>query len=786
MPLSPGTRLGPYEIVALIGAGGMGVVYRGKDARLGRDIAIKVLPESFASPLARERFLREARACSALSHPNICAVYDLGDSAGAPFLVMELLEGETLRHRIASQPMPPEQAIEIAIQLARALEAAHAKGIVHRDIKPSNVMITLNGQVKVLDFGLAKTERTSAASHSEQQETAAMDDLTVPGTTVGTFAYMSPEQARGGAVDDRSDIWSLGVVLYEMATGSQPFTGPNSAVVLEGLLTRQPPPLRELNPQAPRELQPIISRALEKDPALRYQSAAELRANLERLARGEKVGSASSWGTVAPVWVPTRRTALLLLLALAASVLGGIFWMRHTGGKFAARTQSIAVLPFVNLSPDKEQQYFSDGLAEELLNRLAKIPGLRVTGRTSSFQFRGKAEDFRVIGQKLAVAMILEGSVRTQGSRIRITAQLIKASDGFQVWSEVYDRELNDILSAQEEIAQAVTNALKVRLLGGSSLQLGASKNPEAYNAYLQAQYFSHLRSKEGLEKAAAYYQQATRLDPGYALAWTMLGSVRANQAGKTDIPLDEGYRVAREAVTRALTLEPNLAMAHAVLGWIQQTYDWNWQAADTSLKRAFALEPGNAVVVENSAFLAKTLGHFDEAIELLHSAIAIDPLSADNYYNLALTLTRAGRLDEAAAAAQRVLQLSHDYAAAHVILAVIYLAQGRSREALAAVQNEKDASWRLIGFPLAYHALGQKKEADAALAELIAKLSNDAAYQIAEVYAFRGETDHAFQWLDRALAQRDGGLIEIKGDPMLKSLEHDPRYAEFLKKLGL
>jgi serine/threonine protein kinase/Tfp pilus assembly protein PilF len=777
MPLAVGDRLGPYEILAPIGAGGMGEVYRGRDTRLGRDIAIKVLAERFATPIARERFLREARACSALSHPNICAIYDLGDSAGRPFLIMELLEGETLRRHIKSHPMNPDEVLEFAIQLARALESAHAKGIVHRDIKPANVMVTPQGQLKILDFGLAKINSPASTPFGEEQETAAMDDLTVAGTTIGAYAYMSPEQARGGIVDARSDIWSLGVVIYEMATGSRLFSGNTAAVVLEQLFTQRPEPVRQRNPHALSALDPIIGKALEKDVSHRYQSASELRADLECIGRGPGLRLAR--------W-PSRRTSLAALAALAVVTLSGIFWNRHAGRKSAAVTQSIAVLPFLNLSPDKDQEYFSDGLAEELLNGLSRIPNLRVTGRTSSFQFRGNAVDSRAIGQKLHVAMLLEGSLRRQGSRIRITAQLIKTADGFQVWSQVYDREVNDILSAQEEIARAVTGALNVTLTGGAPVQLGASKNPEAYNSFLQAQYFSHLRSKEGLEKAAAYFEQATRQDPGYALAWAMLGSVRANQAGKGELPLEEGYRVARGDVDRALALEPNLAIAHGVLGWIQLTYDWDWPAADASLKRALDLEPGNAAVIENKAQLDKTLGRFDEAVEPLQRAIAIEPLSADNYYNLSITLNHAGRPEEAAAAAQKAIEMTPDYAAAHVALAVAYLQRSLPQEALRAVQSEQNASWRLIGFPLVYHALGQKKKADAALADLVAMLPMDAAYQIGEAYAFRGEADSAFHWLDRAFAQRDGGLTEIKGDPLLKSLEHDPRYTEFLKKMRL
>jgi len=776
MPLSVGDKLGPYEIIEPLGAGGMGEVYRAKDTRLGRDIAIKVLPDSFSSPLARERFLREARACSALSHPNICAIHDLGDSEGRPYLVMELLEGQTLRHLIASHPIDPAKALEIAIQLARALEAAHSKGIIHRDIKPSNIVITPDGQVKVLDFGLAKI---ADALPNSPEETAIMDDLTVPGSALGTYAYMSPEQARGGSVDARSDIWSLGVVLYEMATGSQPFTGATSGAVLEGLLTRNPLPLRQRNPQIRPDLEPVVLQALAKEPSLRYQSAGELRAHLERLAHVPPDSNVQS--ARPPKWlIPALAGAALVILILA-----GVYWARHAGTRSESNPQSIAVLPFVNLSSDQQQQYFSDGLAEDLLNGLAGIPNLRVTARASAFQFRDKNEDPRVIGKKLNVAMILEGSVRRQGPRIRITAQLVKAADGFLVWSDVYDRDLNDLLSTQEEIARAVTGALKIKLAGGTAGQSGGSKNPEAYTAFLQAQYFSHTRTKDGLEKAAAFYQQAVSLDPGYALAWARLGAVRANQAAKAQIPLAEGYREAKEEVQRALAIDPNLSIAHAVMGWIQLSYDWNWPAADASLKRAIALEPGNAVVVQNTASLDKTLGRFDEGAELLRRGIALDPLNADFYYNLGLILTRAGKQEEAVTALHKALELRPEYGALHVFLAEVYLIQSRPQQALAELQKEPDAELRLIVFPLVYHALGRKKDADTALRQLIAKLGSDDAYQVAEAYAYLGDRDRALQWLDRAFSQRDAGLTEIQGDALLKNLQHDPRYAAFLKKMG-
>jgi TolB-like protein/cytochrome c-type biogenesis protein CcmH/NrfG len=458
-----------------------------------------------------------------------------------------------------------------------------------------------------------------------------------------------------------------------------------------------------------------------------------------------------------------------------------------TGGTVTEGTPSIAVLPFVNMSDDKSQEYFSDGLAEELLNSLAKIPELRVAARTSSFQFKGKTEDLRVIGEKLNVGTILEGSVRKQGRQVRITAQLIKVADGFHLWSETYDRELDDIFAVQEEIAHSVAGSLKVALLGAKTATPSTQgKNAEAYNAYLQGRYFLDRRGKENLEKAVGYYEQAVRLDPGYAPAWAGLAETRRSQADSTYLPLDEGYRKAREGVERALALDPNLAEAHAAMGWIRTHYDWDWAAADASFQRALVLEPGNAAVVRGAARMAATLGRFEEALALDRRAVEMDPLNARAYYNLGIYANYAGRLEEAVAAFKKALEINPEYPGLHSFLGRVYLAQARPQEALAEMEREPEPTWHGQGLALAYHALGRKKEADAALAEYVAKFHDGWAYQIAEVYAFRGEADRAFEWLERAYAQRDGGLSEMKGDPLLKNLERDPRYAAFLKKMRL
>jgi serine/threonine protein kinase len=788
----------------------MGVVYEAEDLTLRRHVALKFLPDQLAEdPEALARFQLEARSASALNHPNICIIYEFGRHGKRPFIVMEFMKGKTLRDLIGSKPMEIDQVLDLGIQVADALDAAHAEGIIHRDIKPGNIFITERSQAKLLDFGLVKQiAKWSETSGDAGEATLSMpQQLTEIGSTLGTVAYMSPEQARGSDVDARSDLFSFGAVLYEMVTGTLAFQGGSAGEVLEAIFTRKPTPAVRLNPKVPAQLEQIIEKALEKDRTLRYQSGADMLMDLQRLKRdtaAPKFGGEASVGAAETSLAATRAgpkglpTTLYVIVGAAAVLLALVtgLWLNHRSKSAAAKsvsptqpsaTSSIAVLPFADLSANRDQEYFSDGLAEELLNDLTKIPGLRVTARTSSFQFRGKSEDLRVIGQKLNVDSVLEGSVRKEGKRVRIRAQLINANDGFNLWSETYERQLDDIFAVQEDIALAVAGALKVTLLGKNTpTSSSQTKDAEAYNSYLQGRYFYGRRSKEDLERAISYYTSAIERDSGYAAAWAGLSEAHHRQADNGYIPVDEGYRKAREEVERALALNENLAEAQAEMGWIRRAHDWDWEGADAAYRRALMLDPGNATALRGAAVLAFTLGRLDEAIELDYRAVRLDPLSVPTHNNLGLHAYYAGRLDEAAGALKKALELNPDFPVARILLGRGYLAQSQPQQALEEMERETDPVWRLYGLCLAYQAVGRKKEADAALATFINNYGETMAFQIAEVFAYRGEIDRAFQWLERAYALHDGGMADIKNDPLLKSLVHDPRYAAFLKKMRL
>ena len=480
-------------------------------------------------------------------------------------------------------------------------------------------------------------------------------------------------------------------------------------------------------------------------------------------------------------WYRQRRLAIVV--GAAASVLASavvVLWLVR------AEEPSVAVLPFVDMSPDKSQEYFSEGLAEELRSGLARVEGLRVTGRTSSSQFKGNAVDARVIGKKLHVATLLEGSVRRQGDRARIAVQLIKSGDGFQLWSETYDREMRDIFAVEDGIARAVTTALKVKLWPGKPVGTSAkSTTIEAYNAYLEARYFYRRRNKPDLEKAINYFTQATRLDPTYAPAWAGLGRSRMAQADRGYLPGVEGYRLGRQAVQRALALDPDLAEGHATMGSIQKDYDWDWTGANASYQRALALAPGSASVAGDIGDLLWILGQQDNAIAMYRRALASDPLDNNLHFNLGLILHSAAREEEARAALTKALELAPDMEVIHFTLCRIDLIQSRSQEALAEAEKEKHPVFRLLGLALANYAL-RRREADANLTELIVKFGADDPYQIADLYAFRGEADQAFAWLDRAYSARDPGLVEIKTDTLMNTLKSDPRYLALLKKMRL
>jgi TolB-like protein/Tfp pilus assembly protein PilF len=787
-----GETLSHYRILSKLGGGGMGVVYEAEDTRLGRRVALKLLPEQVAaSPEALERFRREARAASALSHPNICVIHEVGEDAGRHFIVMELMEGTTLKHRISGRPLPTDEVLDIGSQLAEALEAAHAKGIIHRDVKPANVHVTERGQAKLLDFGLAKQTLLQAGAESVSPTAVRETELTRSGAMMGTAAYMSPEQARGSELDARTDLYSLGAVLYEMATGVLPFAGSTTGAVLEAIFTAEPVAPSRLNEAVPPELERIIAKALEKDRKLRYQSAAEMRADLQRLRRDTLSGRVTatsgqwspprSWRGRRWLWPVVAAAGLALALALA-------FWLGRArpraAAPAAAAVPSIAVLPFVDLSEAKDQEYFTDGLTEELLNSLAKLPQLRVTGRTSSFQFKGKNEDVREIGRKLDVASVLEGSVRKEGRRVRVTTQLVKTADGFHMWSETYDRQLDDAFALQDEIARSVASALSRTLVGAKS---GAHvPDAEAYNLRLQALYLLRRQRESDTAKARTLVEQAVAKDPEYADAWDALAVVhmREFEAAQTFAAKQTALGLQQRALERALELDPNLPAAHARLARLRRL-QWDFVGADQSMKRALELAPGSSYLLSYAAGFASSMGRFDEAIALQKRSLASDPLSLTDLYNLGFRYLAAGRGAEAEATTRKYLELNPDGYGAHAQLADALMLQGRFAEALTEYAKEADPSGRLSGRAEAEWSLGDRAASDAALQELVSKYG-DQAKQIAEVHAWRGEIDQAFVWLNRAYDRHDSDLVYLKPAYFMKALHGDPRWAALLHKVGL
>ena len=760
MPLTPATRLGPYEILALLGAGGMGEVYRARDTRLKRDIAIKVLPDAVASsPERLARFEREATTVAGLNHPNIVVLHSIEEAEGTRFLTMELVDGQSLDQSIPAGGLPAARVVELGVALADALAAAHEKGVIHRDLKPANVMLTKDGRVKVLDFGLAKL---AIPDGSTDLTRAAVSD---PGLVVGTMPYMAPEQIRGEAVDARTDLFALGVVLHELSCGKRPFAGGTQVEIGYAILHDPPVPLRALRPDLPQDLTRIVSRCLEKNPRERFQTALDVSNDLRGLRKELERGASGS--AVRP---PVEKVA------------------------------SIAVLPFVSRSASVDDEYFSDGLADELLGVLSKIKGLRVTARSSSFTFKGKPATAAEIGRALGVATLLEGSVRKAGNRIRVSVQLVNVEDNSHLWSETYDRTLDDIFAVQDDIAHSVVKELRATLLGEADdsdasasakadvarAAKGRGTDPEAHRLYLLARYLIERHSAEEGAKGIAYLKETLTKDPGFALAWADLGRAYARDADLGSVPITEGYGRAREAVERSLELEPDLAEAHAAMGWIQMNFDRNWRGAESSFARALELAPGNAIVLRWAGVLARARGHIEEAMGLFKRALEQDPLSVPAYLNLGMGFMSLDRFTEAYSAFRKTLEVGPQSSATRAHLSLSLLGQGRGEEALAEAKGEPHELFRLWALAIVQHALGHAPDSDAALREMIEKHAETAAYQVAEVCGARGEADAAFEWLERAYVERDAGLSELLSSPRFRTLRGDPRWDAFLRKLGL
>ena len=816
-----------YELLRELGRGGMAVVYLATQRSLKRPVALKLLNRDVPgyAELA-QRFINEAHTLAGLRHPNIVTVYDVVESAQGDFISMEFLEAGSLTQRLAAG-LGVQQSLAVLAQLGSALDAAHARGIVHRDIKPDNVLFRDADTPVLTDFGIARQIAPDTAR------------VTQAGLAVGTPSYMSPEQISGDAVDGRADQYSLGAMLFQMLTGRLPYEAPSTADLLVAHLARPIPSL----PAALASLQPVIDRMLAKQPQARYPDMAAMLGDVGRhlLQAPELLRAPAGWPPVtaserlhqlgfpttgvqwAPIASETRLIAtgdhvalppqapprdrhrrLAVILGLLAALVLTVLWLLPVLTRAPAPApvpptppaapaapaaapdtllRSIAVLPFADLSERHDQGYMSDGLAEELLNLLAKVPRLRVIARTSSFSFRDKAVDVATIARALQVDHVLQGSVRRAGNRIRISAQLIRAADNSQLWSETYDRTVDDVFEVQDEIAGAVVAQLKIKLLGAPPRAQKTSA--DAYALFLRARQAGRRGDAEGLVSAVSLYQQCLASDPAYAAAWVGLSSTYVNLANSGVRPMDEGFRLAREAVDKALAIDPEFARAHAQLGFIAMSHDGDLAAAARHLEQALALAPDDMGSILNAARLAQSLGRLDQAVALDEYVVTRDPVNARAHFNLAMDNFYAGRIDQAIAGWQTTLALSPGFLGAWYNIGTAQLVQGHADAALAAMQKEPAEVWQQIGLPMVYHALGKHVESDAALAQLTAAHALDSAYNIAYVHAMRGETDAAFEWLGKAVAYQDTGLSDLVYEPSFASLHGDPRWAPLLQQLG-
>ena len=749
-----GRKLGHYTVVEKLGEGGMGVVYKAADTRLGRFVALKVLRPERALGEARG-LPQEARAASALNHPNIVTIYDILRDGGVECIVMEHVSGKTLDQVIGSGGLLLRQVFKYAVEIADALACAQTAGVVHRDLKPGNIMISERGSVKILDFGLAKlTEKLLAP---DTQATQTLTARTQKGTILGTPSYMSPEQAEGRAVDARSDIFSFGAVLYEMLTGCRAFQGPSPISTLAAVLREEPVPVRQLVPDIPQEAARVVGRCLKKDPGHRYQNASELKLELEELL--------SAYSSPARSVVPES--------ALPSQV------------------RAIAVLPFVDLSPGKDQEYFCDGIAEEILNRLARLEGLRVVSRTSAFRFKGRAEDVRDIGRQLRVSTVLEGSVRKAGDRLRVSAELISVSDGYHLWSERYDRTMDDVFTIQDEISQAIVNTLQLKLGVQRAAVAARRTSLPAYSHYLKGRHCWNQRTEEALRRGLEHFQKAIDEDPCHAPAYAGLADCFVMLGMQGFLPPSECMPRAKTAAQRALEIDPTVAEAHASLGSVRAIYDWDWAGARSAFERAFELNPGYATALHWSAFFCHVPnGHLEAALTQIRKAQDLDPLSLPIAADIAMVLVFQREYAQAIAQLASVRDLDPAFYRIPWYL-------GRSHTGLRnwdqALPNLLEARALSRGdarveaaLGHAYALAGQRAEAREILNGLIA--SSTRRYvepaNIAAVYAGLEQPDCALEWLEKALEHRSGWHIFLRVDPFWDTLRADPRFTACLKRL--
>jgi len=774
--LSSGTMVSHYRIIEKIGSGGMGEVYLAEDTKLDRKVALKFLPLHLCQdPECRARFTREAQATAKLDHPNIVSVFEVGEYNGRPFFSMQHVEGQTLKEVLAGKSLPLDRILEIGIQVCDGLQAAHEKGITHRDIKPSNILIDSHGRSRIVDFGLASVMGT--------------DHLTKTGSTLGTIGYMSPEQVRGDKVDHRTDLFSFGVVLYEMITGHAPFKADSEAATLHAITNDKPEMLARFRREMPVTLQTMIDKALDKNVSTRHQHADDLAADLRALQRDASTDS--------PHGRQNKRLPLLIggSVLLVAILVVVYFYLRPEQTPPAAK--SIAVLPFVDMSPQKDQEYFCDGMTEELINRLSNIGQLRVPARTSAFSFKGKLDNIKEIGEKLGVETVLEGSVRKAGNQLRITTQLINVADGYHIWSQTFDRDLKDIFAVQDEITTAITDKLRITLLGEERNRITKppTKNVEAYNLYLLGRYFYYKYALDGYTKSIEYFDQAIAKDSGFALAWAGVSFYYGALFADGYASHSDTYEKAKRAATEAVELDDNLGLAHAALGNVKLNCEWDITGAGIEYKRAYELSPDNPDVLRAYSGYLVQIGRFDEAINGYKRWLELDPTSVAASYTLGLLgYGFAGQYDKAIPELRRTLSLGSGFYCIRLYIAMAYAYQGLFDTAAAIVDSEMALSpiadyeiIRLANIAWVYAVSGREHDARRLLERVlnIRKHSYVDAYLIAQIFAGLREYDTAWKWLSTAYEERAGQMIYLNVDPPFAEMRSEPRVRDLLKKMG-